>query len=195
MRAARDAWFARFAGVRVDRLAFLDEFGPPAVPARWRTHGRAAPGERVVATVPHGRWKSISTVAVITAAGVVASASFDGATTAELFLVFVREAVVPALRPGQVLVLDNLPAHRSTAIDRLVAAAGATVARLPPYSPDFNPIEMAFSKVKTVLRKLARRTVDGLMSGIGEALASVSPSDSLSYIAHCGYATDRRKPL
>lgn len=193
MRAARDAWFARFAGVRVNQLAFLDEFG--ATTAMQRTHGRAAPGERVVAKVPHGHWKMISTIAVLTADGVLASASFDGATDADLFLAFVREAVVPALEPGQVLVMDNLPAHRSPEIDRLVEAAGATLMRLPPYSPDFNPIEMAISKVKTVLRTLARRTVDGLIGGIGEALASIRPADSLSYIAHCGYATKRRNPL
>ena len=193
MRAARDAWFARFAGVRVNQLAFLDEFG--ATTAMHRTHGRAAPSERVVAKVPHGHWKMISTIAVLTAGGVLASASFDGATDADLFLAFVREAVVPALEPGQVLVMDNLPAHRSPEIDRLVEAAGATLMRLPPYSPDFNPIEMAISKVKTVLRTLARRTVDGLIGGIGEALASIRPADSLSYIAHCGYATTRRKPL
>ena len=193
MRAARDAWFARFAGVRVNQLAFLDEFG--ATTAMHRTHGRAAPGERVVAKVPHGHWKMISTIAVLTAGGVLASASFDGATDADLFLAFVREAVVPALEPGQVLVMDNLPAHRSPEIDRLVEAAGATLMRLPPYSPDFNPIEMAISKVKTVLRTLARRTVDGLIGGIGEALASIRPADSLSYIAHCGYATKRRNPL
>lgn len=193
MRAARDAWFARFAGVGVDRLAFLDEFG--ANTQMQRTHGRAAPGERVVSGVPHGHWKQVSTIAVLTAAGVAASASFDGATTADLFLVFVREAVVPALRPGQVLVLDNLPAHRSPAVDRAVEAAGARVLRLPPYSPDFNPIEQAFSKVKAVLRKLARRTVDGLLSGIGEALDAITPADSLSYISHCGYATNRCNPL
>jgi len=179
--------------VRVNQLAFLDEFG--ATTAMHRTHGRAAPGERVVAKVPHGHWKMISTIAVLTAGGVLASASFDGATDADLFLAFVREAVVPALEPGQVLVMDNLPAHRSPEIDRLVEAAGATLMRLPPYSPDFNPIEMAISKVKTVLRTLARRTVDGLIGGIGEALASIRPADSLSYIAHCGYATKRRNPL
>jgi transposase len=193
VKAARDAWFARFADVRVGQLAFLDEFG--ANTQMQRTHGRAAPGERVVAAVPHGHWKAVSTIAVLAAGGVLAAASFDGATDADLFLVFVREAVVPVLEPGQVLVLDNLPAHRSPAIDRLVAAAGATLMRLPPYSPDFNPIEMAISKVKTVLRKLARRTVGGLMNGIGEALATISAADSLSYIAHCGYATNRCKPL
>ena len=91
--------------------------------------------------------------------------------------------------------MDNLPAHKSPQIDRLVEAVGARVLRLPPYSPDFNPIEMAISKVKTVLRKLAHRSVDGLFNGIGEALQSIRPTDALNYIAHCGYATKRCKSL
>ncbi len=193
MKTARDAWFEAFAGVRVDQLVFLDEFG--ATTAMQRTHGRAAPGERVVTKVPHGHWKMISTIAAMGVEGIVASGSFDGATDTELFVTFVREALVPVLEAGQVLVMDNLPAHKSPQVDRLVEAAGARVMRLPPYSPDFNPIEMAISKVKTVLRTLARRSVDALFNGIGEALESIRPADALNYIAHCGYATTRRKPL
>lgn len=179
--------------MRVNQLVFLDEFG--ATTTMQRTHGRAAPGERVVTTVPHGHWKMISTIAAMSIDGIVASASFDGATDTELFLTFVREALVHILEPGQVLVMDNLPAHKSPRIDQLIEATGARVLRLPPYSPDFNPIEMAISKVKTVLRKLARRSVDGLFAGIGEAIESIRPTDALNYIAHCGYATKRCKPL
>ena len=193
MKTARDAWFNQFAEVGVNQLVFLDEFG--ASTTMQRTHGRAAPGERVVTKVPHGHWKMISTIAALNVKGIVASGSFDGATDTELFVTFVREALVPVLKPGQVLVMDNLPAHKSAQIDRLVEATGASVLRLPPYSPDFNPIEMAISKVKTVLRKLARRSVDGLFAGIGEALDSIRPSDALNYITHCGYATKRSKPL
>jgi transposase len=193
VRAARDAWFEQFAQVRVNQLVFLDEFG--ATTSMQRTHGRAAPGERVVSKVPHGHWKMISTIAAMTIDGIVASGSFDGATDTELFVTFVREALVPVLRPGQVVVLDNLPAHKSPQVDALIRSAGARVLRLPPYSPDFNPIEMAISKVKTMLRKLARRSVDGLFDGIGESLESIRPTDALNYIAHCGYATKRRKPL
>ena len=160
-----------------------------------RTHGRAAPGERVVTKVPHGHWKMISTIAAMSVRGIIASGSFDGATDTEFFVTFVREALVPILKPGQVLVLDNLPAHKSQEIDRLVESTGARVLRLPPYSPDFNPIEMAISKIKTVLRKLARRSVDGLFNGIGEALESIRPTDALNYVAHCGYATKWRNPL
>ncbi len=137
----------------------------------------------------------ISTIAAMSIDGIVASGSFDAATDTELFVTFVREALVPILKPGQVLVMDNLPAHKSPRIDQLIEPTGARVLRLPPYSPDFNPIEMAISKVKTMSRKLARRSVDGLFSGIGEALDSIRPIDALNYIAHYGYATKRRKPL
>jgi transposase len=193
VKAARDRWFEQFADVRVNQLVFLDEFG--ATTTMQRTHGRAAPGERVVTKVPHGHWKMISTIAAMNATGIVASASFDCATDTELFVIFVEQALVPSLTSGQVVVLDNLPAHKSPQIDRLIEAIGARVLRLPPYSPDFNPIEMAISKIKMVLRKLARRSVDGLFNGIGDALESIRPTDALNYIAHCGYATKRRKPL
>ena len=194
MKEARDGWFARFADVRVDQLVLIDEFG--ATTDMVRTHGRAPPGERVVARVPHGHWKTVSTVAAMTVNGIVASASFDGATDTELFVAFVREALVPALKRGQVVVLDNLSAHRSPAVDRLIESAGARVMRLPPYSPDFNPIEMAISKVKSMLRSLAARTVGELFDAIGTALAAVTPADAANYIRHCGYAaTDGCKPL
>jgi transposase len=185
VKEARERWFGQFADVRVDQLVFLDEFG--ATTTMQRTHGRAPPGERVVAKVPHGHWKVISTVAAMTVRGIEASVSFDGATDTELFLSFVREALVPTLAPGQVVVMDNLPAHKSPLVDRLIEAAGARVLRLPPYSPDYNPIEQAISKIKSVLKRLARRSVDGLFNGIAEALGSISPTDALHYIVHGGY--------
>ena len=185
MREARGAWFARFSGVRPDMLVFLDEFG--AATNMRRTHGRAPRGERVVSPVPRGHWEVVSTIAAMTAGGVPCPASFDGATDTGLFVAFVREALVPLLVPGQVVVLDNLQPHKSPEVRRLVESAGAALLLLPPYSPDFNPIEMAISKVKTVLRKLARRSVDALYAGIAEALAAVTPADARNFIAHCGY--------
>jgi transposase len=185
VRAARGAWFGRFAAVRLDELVLLDEFG--ATTDMQRTHGRAPPGERVVAAVPHGHWKVISTVAAMTVRGIVASASFDGATDTDLFVAFVREGLVPALAPGQVVVMDNLAPHKAPEVARLVGSAGARVLLLPPYSPDFNPIEQAFSKVKAYLRKLARRTVPGLFDGIGEALSTITADDAAAYIRHSGY--------
>ena len=160
-----------------------------------RTHGRAAPGERVVDSVPHSHFKTISTIAALSAKGIIASISFDGGTTAAKFVEFLGDKLVPVLRKGRVLVLDNLAAHNDRRVDEMIEAAGCRVLRLPPYSPDFNPIENAISKVKTVLRKLAKRTVPGLLQGIAEALPTVSLADAKAFIEHCGYATKRRKPL
>jgi transposase len=187
VKTAREAWFDQFADVRADQLVFIDEFG--ATTNMQRTHGRAPAGERVVARMPHGHWKLISTIAAMTLNGIEASVSFDAATDTELFVTFVQEALLPVLRPGQVVILDNLPAHKSPRVDRLVESAGARVLRLPPYSPDYNPIELAISKIKTVLRNLARRTVDDLLAGIREALTTITPTDASHYIEY------RRYPL
>jgi transposase len=191
--AKRGARFARFADKRAADLVSVDEFG--ANTKVRRTHGRAAPGERVVGRVPHGHCVTVSTTGALSLGGLVASASFDGGTTAARFVAFVRERLVPALRPGRVVVLDNLAAHNDRRVDEPVEAAGCAVLRLPPYSPDYNPIEQAISKVKTMLRKLAKRTVPDLLDGIAEALRAVTPADAAAYIAHCGYATERRNPL
>ena len=137
--------------------------------------------------VPHGHWKVLSTIAAMTVRGISVSATFDGATDADTFVAFVREGLVPTLVPGQVVILDNLSAHKAAAVRPLVESAGAALLPLPAYSPDLNPIELAISKIKTVLRKLARRSVDGVMTGIGEALGSITPNDALHYIAHRGY--------
>jgi transposase len=153
-----------------------------------RTHGRAAPGERVVASVPHSHYKTISTIAALSTKGIIASTSFDGGTTAAKFVEFIRDKLIPVLRKGQVLVLDNLAAHNDRRVDELIEAARCTVLRLPPYSPDFNPIENAISKIKTLLRKLARRNVPGLFKGITKAMATVTTADAKAFIAHCGYA-------
>lgn len=193
VKAKREAWPEKFDDVRVNQLVFLDEFGTTTV--MQRTHGRAAPGERVVVKLPYAHWKTISTIAAMSVKGIVASASFDGATDTEMFVKFVAEALVPILRPGQIVVLDNLAAHNSPKVDQLVEAAGASVLRLPPYSPDYNPIEMAISKIKAMLRALAKRSVDGLFHGISDSLESIRPIDALHYIEHCGYATKWRKPL
>jgi transposase len=185
--AKRAVWFEQFADVRISDLIFIDEFG--ANTKMQRTHGRAAPGERVVASVPHSHYKTISTIAALSVKGVIASASFDGGTTAARFVGFINDELVPVLRKGRVVILDNLAAHNDKRVNELAEAAGCRVLRLPPYSPDYNPIEMAISKVKTVLRKLAKRTVPGLFAGITNALATVALKDARAYIEHCGYAT------
>lgn len=145
--------------------------------------------------MPHGHYKAISTVAALSVGGIVASVGFDGGTTAARFVDFVRDELCPTLRKGQIVVLDNLAAHNDRRVDVLIGSAGCVVLRLPPYSPDFNPIENAISKVKSTLRKLAERTVPRLLEAIARALRSVTAEDAKAYIAHCGYATKRRKPL
>jgi transposase len=170
--------------VKVQDLVFLDEFGSATNMARTRARGPR--GQRVVCKVPHGHWKTISTVAAMGAGGVLTAVAYDGAVNTEAFVGFVEQFLVPELKAGQVLVLDNLPAHKSPRVDELVESVGAQVIRLPPYSPDFNPIEMAISKIKAVLRKLAARTVDALIDAIGTSLRAVSALDALNYILHCG---------
>ena len=131
MKAARAAWFDQFAGVRVNQLVFIDEFG--ATTNMQRTHGRAPPGERVVAKVPHGHWKILSTIAAMSAAGIIVSASFDGATDTELFVTFIRECLVPVLASGQVVVMDKsgpAPMRRGGQADRRCRCAGAAAAAL-----------------------------------------------------------------
>jgi transposase len=172
--------------VKLQQLVFLDEFGAATNMAR--TRARGPKGERVVCKTPHGHWKVLSTIGALTVNGMLGFATFEGATNTETFLVFLRDGLVPHLKPGQVVVLDNLPAHKSPKIDRLIESAGASVMRLPPYSPDFNPIEMAINKIKSLLRKQAKRTVADLIKAIDEAVDSVTAQDALNFIRHCGYA-------
>jgi transposase len=186
VKEARARWFERFAGLGLDRFVFLDEFGATTDMAR--RYARGPRGERVVCKTPRGHWKVLSTIAAMTVNGVLGYAAFDGATDTETFLAFLREGLVPHLLPGQVVVLDNLAAHKSPEVDELIESAGARVLRLPPYSPDFNPIEMAISKIKSLLRKLARRTVDSLLAAIDQAVAAVTADDAINFIRHCGYA-------
>ena len=153
-----------------------------------RTRGRGPRGKRVVGKTPHGHWKVLSTIAAMTTRGMLTGCTFDAAVDSEMFLAFVEQMLVPKLRRGQVVVLDNLPAHKSPRIDQLIESAGARVLRLPPYSPDFNPIEMAIGKIKALLRTPARRTVSDVIEAIGQALTSVTADDAQNFIRHCGYA-------
>jgi transposase len=179
--------------VALDRFVFVDEFG--AGTNMQRLYGRAPRGERVVSRVPHGHWTLLSTIAAMTSVGMVAAATFDGATDTEMFVTFVREALVPVLSSDQVVVMDNLGPHKVPEVRRLIERAGARLVLLPPYSPDLNPIEMAIAKVKAVLRRLARRAVPELFEAIDEALRSITPADAANFIRHSGYATERCKPL
>ena len=152
-----------------------------------RRYARGPRDQRVVCRTPHGHWKILSTIAALDVNGIRTSCCFDGAIDTEMFVAFVETFLVPTLKSGQVVVMDNLPAHMSPRIDQLVEAVGARVMRLPPYSPDFNPIEMAISKMKSLLRKLGRRSIDELISAIGQSTLAITSQDARGLITHCGY--------
>jgi transposase len=163
----------------------LDETGAKTNFTRLR--GWALKGERRHASAPFGHWNSTTLAAAIDAHGVVAAFAYPGATDAAAFRTFAEKVLLPELRRGDVLVLDNLAAHGDAEALRRLAEAGVEVAALPPYSPDLNPIENIFSKAKTLVRKAAARTYDALVAALGAALAAVTPSDCANSFRHAGY--------
>jgi transposase len=174
---------------------FVDETW--ASTAMARTHGRCPRGERLVMPVPHGRWKTTTFVAALRADGLAAPMAADGPMTGELFAAYARQVLAPALRPGDVVVLDNLARHKAAGARAAVEAAGCTLLFLPPYSPDLNPIERAFAKLKALLRKAAKRAEEELWQYLGEVLDEFGPEECRNYLASCGYptATPTREPL
>lgn len=152
-----------------------------------RLHGRAPRGERVRAPIPHGHWKTTTLTAAVRLGGVGACLAFDGATNAACFEAYIGECLMPTLRPGDIVVMDNLPCHKSAEVERLVKSAGAQARYLPAYSPDLNPIEELFSKLKAFLRKVAARTAEALIDAIGDGLRSISPNDIVGWFGHRGY--------
>lgn len=137
--------------------------------------------------VPHGHWKTTTFVAGLTTRGMIAPFVIDGAINRDAFETYVAEVLVPELAPGDVVVMDNLSSHKGPKVRELIEAAGATLLYLPPYSPDFNPIENAFAKLKAFLRKVAERTVDGLWAAIGRAVDLFSPDECMNYFRAAGY--------
>ena len=152
-----------------------------------RRHGRAPRGRRVDAAVPHGHWKVVTLTAAVRLGGVGACLAFDGATNADCFEAYVGRCLVPTLRAGDIVVMDNLSCHKTAEVERLIRAAGAEVRFLPAYSPDLNPIEMMFSKLKEALRSAETRTVDALIDAMGLALRSIEAGDILGWFGHSGY--------
>lgn len=155
-----------------------------------RLRGRAPRGERCRAAIPHGHWKTTTFTAGLRLDGLVAPWLLDGPMNGETFLVYVRRVLVPTLTPGDIVVMDNLPAHKIAGVRAAIEAAGAELLYLPPYSPDFNPIEMAFAKLKARLRKVAARTITDLWDAIAEAIDTFKPLECLNYFAHAGYDLD-----
>lgn len=162
-----------------------------------RTHGRCPKGERLVMDVPHGHWKTTTFVAALRAEGMTAPVVIDGAVTGDLFVAYVEQQLVPALRPGDVVVVDNLACHKRAGVRRAIEAAGCELRLLPAYSPDLNPIEKAFSKLKARLRAAAKRTVRAVEDYLGELSTTFAPDECRNYFRSCGYsaATPSREPL
>lgn len=168
-----------------DRVVFLDETWAKTNMAR--TRGYAPRGERLVEAVPHGHWQATTFVGALRADGFIAPVVIDGAVNGDLFLAYVRQHLAPALRPGDVVVMDNLGSHKVAGVRQAIEAVGCRLLYLPPYSPDLNPIENAFSKLKGLLRKAAERTVEGLWAAIGRLLDQFGPAECRRYLRHCGY--------
>ena len=154
-----------------------------------RTHGRSPSGVRVDGPVPHGHWKVLTLTAAVRLDGVPAPAglAFDGATDTACFETYVERCLGPTLRSDDIVIMDNLACHKTAEVTRLIEATGARVRYLPAYSPDLNPIERMFSKLKAWLRSAAARTIDGLIAAMGDALRAVRPSDILGWFRHSGY--------
>src|SRR3712207_1050867 len=153
-----------------------------------RTRGRAPRGERLVCPVPHGRWRTTTFLCGLRADGLVAPLVLDGAIDGRAFLAWVEQFLAPALRPGDTVVADNLGSHKVAGVREAVEARGASLLYLPPCSPDLNPIELAFSKLKRLLRSAAERTTEGLWTAIGALLGRFGPDECRRYFRHCGYA-------
>lgn len=168
-----------------EHLVFLDETG--AKTNMVRLYGRAPRGQRLKACAPHGHWMITTFVAALRHDEITAPCVFDGPMNGASFLTYVEHFLAPALRQGDIVVMDNLPAHKVAGVKEAIERAGATLCYLPAYSPDFNPIEQAFAKLKAALRKAAARTFDALIEAIANALESFTPQECANYLANSGY--------
>ncbi len=185
MKARRLAWFEAQPDLDPERLVFIDETAATTKMARLR--GRCMRGQRLRAGIPHGHWKTTTFVAGLRLDGLTAPMVLDGAMTGAAFLAYMRQFLVPTLRPGDVVVMDNLRVHKVPGVRDAIEEARALLLYLPPYSPDFNPIEQAFSKLKALLRKAAARTKEALWQAITEALDAFSPQDCVGFFKNSGY--------
>jgi len=183
----RESW-KRYQG-RIDprRLVFIDETW--AKTNMTRTHGRCRKGERLCAKVPFGHWKTMTFLAALRHDRIDAPLVIDGPINAKSFLAYVEQFLIPTLRPGDVVILDNLGSHKGEQVRKAIRAVNARVLFLPPYSPDLNPIEQVFAKLKTLLRKAAERSVEASWRRIGSLLDAFSPQECANYLKNSGYAS------
>lgn len=181
----RRDWFESQPDLDPDRLVFIDETWASTNMAR--RHGRCLRGERLRVGIPHGHWKTTTFVGALTSRGFIAPWVLDGPINRDAFETYVAQVLVPELRPGDIVVMDNLSSHKGPNVRGVIEGAGASLRYLPPYSPDFNPIEMAFAKLKALLRKAEERTVEGLWRAIGRLIDLFKPAECQNYFAATGY--------
>jgi transposase len=182
---ARVEWREQQPKLSPPKLVFIDESSVKT--NMTRRCGRAKPGHRLVAAVAHGHWKTTTFVGALRCDGLTAPLTIDGAINGELFLAYVEQILVPTPKPGDVVIMDNLRVHKMAGVREAIEAAGAKLLFIPPYSPDLNPIELAFSKLKALLRAKAIRTVEALWNALGELCDSFSPGECANYFRHDGY--------
>jgi transposase len=183
----RGLWKQHQDKVAAGRLIFIDETW--AKTNMTRLHGRCAKGKRLIGKVPHGHRKTLTFVAGLRCDGIIAPCVFDGPIDGESFLAWVIQFLVRDLRPGDIVVMDNLSSHKGKAVRRAIRSAGAKLFFLPPYSPDLNPIEQAFSKLKTLLRRENARTIEQVEKSIAKLLRQISPTECINYFHEAGYAS------
>jgi transposase len=186
VRLKRADYQLEIAAEIIGRLKFLDEAGSNL--AMTRLYGRAAPGERVVDNAPQNYGENITMLATLSLAGIAAPMTVAGAVDGVIFRTYVEEVLAPTLSAGDVVIMDNLGAHKVSGVRQLIEARGARVIYLPPYSPDLNPIEKCWSKIKTYLRAAKARTREALEKALKEALQLVSAKDAIGWFASCGYS-------
>jgi len=153
-----------------------------------RNYGRAPRGERVREGTPNSHWRTVTMLAALTTKGLRAPMTIESPTDGDVFLAYLEQVLCPGLQPGQVVIMDNLAAHKVQGVRQRIEATGARLIYLPPYSPDFNPIEKAWSKIKQLLRSAKARTVEALENAVAEALAAITAENALAWFAHCGYS-------
>jgi transposase len=185
VKLKREEWANCMPGLNVDKLVFYDEIGVNTKMVR--LHGRCAASQRLVDFAPVGHYSSSTLMSAMRLDGVVAPMLLDGPVNGETFAGYVEQILAPALKPGDIFILDNLPAHKSARVTAAIEGAGCVLVYLPPYSPDFNPIENMWSKVKASVRTAAARTLDAVVDAVSIALHSVTLSDCDGYFSHCGY--------
>lgn len=186
MAEARERWIASQASLDPTKLVFVDETGTNTKMAR--TYGRCPIGQRLVGKVPWGHWKTTTFVAGLRLGEISAPFVLDGPMNCDAFEAYVEQVLAPTLSDGDIVIMDNLPAHKGEKARKMIEDKGAQLLLLPPYSPDLNPIEMAFSKLKALLRKAAERSVGALWDRIGLVLDDFTPQQCANYFRHAGYA-------